>query len=102
VSVSYTVGDTSPPLSGVLTSGGAPAGLAGAMLSVRIRKPDGTLIARPPTTVNAATGAWTLAWLVGDLAVAGGYQVEVKVTWAGTPQPVQTFGPARFYVNADI
>jgi len=99
---SYTVGDTGPPLSGVLTSGGAPVNLAGAMLSVSVRKPDGNLLTRAPTTVNAATGAWTLAWQATDLSAAGPYQVEVKVTWAGTPQTVQTFGPTQFYVNADI
>lgn len=98
----FVTGDTAPTLSGVVTSGGTPASLVGATCVLNLRKPDRTVITRPATVTDAAAGAWSYTWATGEL-VAGTWEVEVQVTYAGGA--IQTFpteAPARFVVRSEI
>ena len=71
-------------------------------MGLTIAESQATLDARFPT----APGTWSLAWVaaippaVADLSVAGGYAVEVEVTWPGS-RP-QTFAGASFQVARAI
>jgi hypothetical protein len=80
----YTVGDTSPALTGTVS-----ASLVGATVEVHISRPDATVITHAGTVVNAALGSWSMALVAGDLNQSGTYRVEVQVTFAGGA--VQTF-----------
>jgi hypothetical protein len=97
----FTVGDTSPDLTGTLTSDGAPANLAGASLSVHIQRPGaGATITAAADIVDAAAGAWSYTWATNDLDATGTWEVAVVVTYASGK--VQTFGPETFTVQAQL
>lgn len=97
----YTVGDTAPALTGTVN-----ANLAGATALVNVARPDGTVFAHTATVTNAATGAWSMQLVAGDLSQAGVYRVEVQVTY--NDGSIQTFafdadGQANtFYVRNQI
>lgn len=100
----FVTGDTAPTLSGVVTSGTTPASLVGAAVVLQLRKPDRTVVTPAPaaTVTDAAAGAWSYTWATGEL-IAGTWEVEVQVTYAGGA--VQTFpteAPARFVVRSEI
>ena len=106
---SWTEGDLEPPLAGTVLDGTTPVDLTAATaVTAHIRRPDSTVISRVVTLGNQTTapGTWSLAWVaatppaVGDLSVAGGYTVEIEVTWPGS-RP-QTFGGASFQVARQI
>lgn len=91
----YTVGDNSPDLSGTVN-----ADLTGADLEAHIKKPDGTVLTKTATAVDATAGTWAATWEVDDLSVVGKHEVELQVTFSGGQ--VQTFGPQNFYVQQQI
>lgn len=95
------VGDTAPPFTADLATGGAPVNLTGATIALHFRKPDGTVLTLPatadtPTTGGKVTGG---AWGTG-LDTAGGWTVEAQVTYSDGK--IQTFGPKRFTVLPQI
>lgn len=105
-SLELTVGDTSPTLAGAVN-----ADLTGATAVVHIKRPDRTVISRNATIAPGSSGAWLLAFIVGDLTVRGIYYVELQVTFAGGA--IQTFSkvptgqpgagqPTTFYVRDQI
>lgn len=96
----FTVGDTSPNLSGTLTSGSVPANITGAALAVHVKRPDGTVLNLTGTIVDPLAGSWSVAWGASDLSVKGSHDVEVQVTYSNGK--IQTFGPQRFYVQPQI
>lgn len=97
----FTVGDTSPDLTGTLTSNGTPVNLTGASLAVHVRKADKTtVITLTGAIVDAPAGKWSAPWGANDLSQAGTHRVEVQVTYSGGK--VQTFGPSYFTVNAQL
>ena len=98
--MTYHVGDTAPALTGRLTTAGVPKDVTGATLEVHIAKPDATVLTRAATVTAALTGDWSMAWQTGDLAQAGGYRVEVQVTYSNTT--LQTFGYEWFTVEPQI
>lgn len=101
MTTTYTVGDLERPLSGTLTDGGVPLDLTAATgVTVHIRRPDRTVIARPATVAAPATGVWSMPWQAGDLNAPGNYALEVQVMW-GANRP-QTFGPITFVVREQI
>jgi uncharacterized protein YfaS (alpha-2-macroglobulin family) len=77
-----------------------PASLVGAAAVVHVTRSDGTSISRVGTTTPSVQGGVSMDWEVGDLTVAGIWQVEVEVTYANGR--VQTFGPARFAVRDQL
>ena len=91
----FTAGDTAPALTGTVN-----ATLTGATVEAHLRKPDGTTLTKPATVTDAATGAWSYSWAVGDLQTPGVWEVEVQVTFSDAT--VQTFGPQRFVVAPQI
>ena len=98
----FVTGDTAPTLSGVVTSGTTPASLVGAAVVLQFRKPDRAGQVSFATVTDAAAGAWSYTWATGEL-IAGTWEVEVQVTYAGGA--VQTFpteAPARFVVRSEI
>lgn len=100
----WTVGDTWPPLSGVLMGNGVPVPFTGmdgplnsAVPEISVSRPDDTVFTRP-VTITEAPGKWSMSWQPGDLTVQGFYVLDIIVLWTnGNPE---TFGPARFYVRA--
>ena len=101
-SIVYTQNDLEAPLTGTCTSAGTAANLTGVTaMVVHVLRPDRTVISRsvlPGATL--ATGAWSLTWQAGDLAVIGEHTVEVEVMWPGS-RP-QTFPGGRFTVQPEI
>lgn len=91
----FTTGDTAPALTGTVN-----AVLTGAAVEVHLRKPSGATLTKAATVTDAATGAWSYSWAVGDLDAPGVWAVEAQVTYAGGG--VQTFGPQRFIVQDEI
>lgn len=98
----FTVNDLEPPLTGALTSNGAPvANFTGATLEAHIERPDGTVLIKTVTITDAPTAAWTAApWDLGDLNLDGAWKYEVQVMWSGN-RP-QTFPGNQFYVQPQI
>lgn len=96
----FTVGDTSPNLSGTLTSAGAAVNITGATLVGHVKRPDGTVFNLTVTIVDPLLGTWTAAWGGSDLTVQGSHKVEIQVTYSGGK--IQTFGPQNFYVQPQI
>ena len=100
---SWTAGDLEPAMSGTVLNGTTPVDLTTATaVMAHIRRSDGTTISRAVTLGNQVTlpGTWSLAWVTGDLTNAGGYQVELEITWPGA-RP-QTFSGAGFQVGRQI
>lgn len=91
----FVTGDTAPALTGTVN-----ANLTGATVTLHLRKPDGTTLSPTAVVTDAATGAWSYSWQVGDLNTAGVWEVEAQVTYSDTT--VQTFGPQRFVVVPEI
>jgi hypothetical protein len=80
----YTVGDTSPALTGTVS-----ASLVGATAEVHVSRPDNTIITHVATVTDAPNGGWSMALATGDLNQPGTYRVEVQVTFSNGK--VQTF-----------
>lgn len=96
-----TVGDTYPPLSGVLTSNGGPANLTNANTgTVHIVRPDASLISHAAALTKDATGVWSMALVAGDLTIPGDYVGEVEVVWMDTTKT--TFGRFTFPVQGEL
>jgi hypothetical protein len=92
-------GDTTPALTGQATSAGVGVDLTSSVsVEVHVVRPDGTLITRAPVYAGTS-GAWSLAWLAGELDLAGVYVTELEVTW---PAGLQTFGPGSFRVHPQL
>ena len=91
----WTVGDTSPALTGTVA-----ANLTGATLEAHVRWRDGTVLSRAATATDAANGAWEMAWQTGDLTVIGPAVVELEVTFSSGD--VQTFGLSGIHVRDEI
>jgi len=99
----YTVGDLEPSLAGVASDGTAPVDLSpAASVTAHIMRSDRTVISRVVVLGDqaAAPGAWTLAWVEGDLSVPGTYSVELQVEWPG--MRAQTFGTSTFSVGRQL
>jgi hypothetical protein len=99
----WTAGDLEPALTGTVLDGTTPVDLTTATaVMAHIRRSDGTTVSRAVTLGDQTTspGAWTMAWVTGDLAEAGGYSVEIEVMWPGA-RP-QTFGGAGFQVARQL
>src|SRR4051812_18913787 len=92
---SFTVGDTSPALTGSVN-----ADVTGASIELHLKKPGGQVITKDATIVSATTGTWKCEWAEGDIDEAGPWEVEAQVTFVGPK--VQTFGPSSFYVRRQI
>lgn len=61
--------------------------LTGASAVVLIKRPDQTVVTRTATLTDAAAGELSITWQAGDLAQAGTYYAQVKVTYSnGKPQ----------------
>lgn len=97
----FTAGDTAPTLTGVCRDGDDPANLTGATsVIIHIRRPVSALISRAVTVTDAAGGAWSLDWQVGDLVDVGVHESEVEVVFSNAQR--QTFGPDTFTVQAQL
>lgn len=93
----YTVGDTSPALTGTLSSDETGASnLTGSALALHLIRPDGTTVVKVATIVNPTLGTWSYSWVVGDLSQAGTWEVAIVVTWFDTTQT--TFRESAFTV----
>jgi len=98
----WTVGDTTPALTGTILDGATGVSLATALsVTAHVTRADATTFDRAVTPGNQGTspGSWSLAWIVGDLTVAGGYEVEIDVAWSGSSQ---VYGPVHFQVDAAV
>jgi len=96
----WTVGDTTPALTGTILDGATGVSLTPALtVTAHVTRADTTTFDRAVTLGNQGTspGSWSLAWTVGDLTVAGGYSVEIDVAWVGSSQ---VYGPVNFQVTA--
>ena len=91
----WTQGDTEPPLTDI-----AGVDLTGATCAVHVRRPGGGVITRAPSVTDAATGAWSLPWLAGELDATGVYEFELEVTF--TPGRVRTFDGPSFRVKPQL
>lgn len=82
----YTVGDTSPSLTGTINADGT-----GAAAVANIARPDGTVFTRTVvlSAPSPSSTTWTAALAAGNLSIAGTYRVEVQVTFSGGG--IQTF-----------
>ena len=95
-------GDTGPDLTTVLLgSTGLPVDLTNATevtLSMQLAKHPRTLVLDdvPVSFVPDATGAVTYEWQTGDTDDVGTYDIEWRVTWAGSPPFVMTFPTEGF------
>jgi hypothetical protein len=96
----FTVGDTSPALTGTCKDGDTPANLTGAAVELHIRWSDATTVTKAADVTDAANGAWSYSWQPADLTIAGRSQVEAQVTFSGGG--VQTFGPVTFHVGEQL
>ena len=99
----FTLGDTSPALTGK-----ANANLTGASaVVVHLKRPSGDVLTANATVTDPLTGAWSYAWQSGDLDEIGWWYVELAVTFSGGGAQ-QTFAKddedrdVRFYVRDQI
>lgn len=74
-------------------TGSVNADLTGATLAVHVKRPDGTVINRAGTIVDAAGGDWSFDLVDGDLTVVGTYKIEIKVTFSNGEH--QVYGTDR-------
>ena len=95
-----TVGDTRPILTGQALNGDSGAVVTGATAELHIRRPDGAVLVVTPTWTNTVIGTWSYTWVVGDLSIAGVWEVDLRVTYSDTGE--QTFGPIRFPVKTGV
>jgi hypothetical protein len=95
----FTVGDTAPPLTGVVTAGGAPVDITDLPVEVHILQPDREVLVVTATVSDGPAGAWEYAW-EDPIAQTGIHEVEVQVAIGGT-RP-ETFGPKSFKVRAQF
>jgi hypothetical protein len=84
MTLKLTSGDTSPALTGTVS-----ADLTGAAAVVHIKRPDRSVFTKAVTVTDAATGAWLVEWVDGDLTQVGTHMVEVQVTFSNNA--IQTF-----------
>lgn len=84
MTLSLITGDTAPTLTGTVS-----ANLTGATTVTHIVRPDKTVLTKAATITDAATGAWSIDWVAGDLAQVGAHYVEVQVTFSNGK--IQTF-----------
>jgi len=99
-------GDIRPPLEATISrpEDSGPVDLTNASsVSVYARAPDGTMeITDAAATIDdAANGAVSYSAGSGELAVAGEYQIEWKVYWAGDDTDSERF-PKKNYQNAKV
>jgi hypothetical protein len=101
--IELKAGDSMPPLEATLTDGqGVPVSLAGATLTMRLRRPDGTTVTRAATIVEAAEGAVLYQWEAGDITKAGNYDAEFVATYAAGARTFPSRGVIRIRVEAGI
>lgn len=110
--MTFTTGDTAPPLVGVCQQvkgtacGQAPLStatavdLSGAIVELHIDYGAGVPLVKLANVVSAPAGEWSYDWGPNDLTVAGVYVVEAQVTYGDGR--VQTFGPTSFRVKPQI
>jgi len=101
--------DTAPPLRATLTNTDdagtiTPVDLTAASAVKVIGSRNGTaLFTRTVTGTNQ--GVVVMPWSVGDTAAPGLINVEIEVTWPGSPATVQTFpanGTLTVLVDKDL
>jgi hypothetical protein len=97
-------GDTAPPLRVTITDAGAPVDLTPATGIKVIGSQNGTMLfSRTVTGTNQ--GVVVMPWSAGDTATPGLINVEIEVTWPGSPPTVQTFpasGTLTVLVDKDL
>lgn len=110
--MTFTTGDTSPPLIGICqqvdsadcgraaASAATPADLSGATVELHIDCGSTVVLVKPAVVTAAAEGEWSYDWAPNDLTIAGIYIVEAQVTYSDGS--IQTFGPSQFRVKRQI
>ena len=94
------VGDTAPRFTAKLTADGQPVDLTGAAVTVHLLKPDRRTVVTLDATHDGTSGNVTGAEWGDTLDQAGGWRVEVEVTYSDST--VQTFGPSTLSVSPQI
>ena len=98
----YTVGDTSPALTGTIYSTAADGStvatnLTGATVELHIRKPSGVVVTVQAAVVDPPeNGQWRYDWAV-PIDEPGFWIAEGQATFANAR--IQTFGPSAFRVQ---
>ena len=91
--------DTFPPLRLRLTSGGAPANLTGAIITLRITGIGN----RTMVIEDVAQAIVRYDWQTADTAIPGTYTAEVKVQYVGSArQTIPTIGQIVIRVHREV
>ena len=91
--------DTFPPLRLRLTSGGAPANLTGAIITLRITGIGN----RTMVIEDVAQAIVRYDWQTADTVVFGSFSAEVKVSYPGTArQTMPTIGQIMIRVHQEV
>lgn len=75
----YAEGDTLPEIVMVLKD----ADLTDVTVTMHLEKPDGTILVKPATMVDAPKGKFKIEWVVGDLVAGMGQRAEVQFVTVG-------------------
>lgn len=93
----YKVGDAAPPLVALLQ---AEAGysLSGKTVVLQLQQPDGTVVSRSTTVLDATTRKVSTEWEATDFPEAGTYLFEYIVTSSGKERTIPANGYSEIQV----
>lgn len=70
----YAEGDQLPAITGFIEE----TDLTGYAVTLRLQRPDGSVVVKAGTLVDAASGMFSFAWAAGDLLAGAGQLAEVE------------------------
>lgn len=85
--------DLAPPLRATITDAGVPVDLTPATGIKVIGSQNGAVLFSRSAT-GTSQGVVVMQWQAGDTATPGLINVEIEVTWPGSPPTPQTFPPS--------
>lgn len=92
--VTMAQGDTLPMFSATLADANGPVDLASATaITISATGPQGIVFTDRACTLGSGIGTVSYAWQAGDTAVAGWYQLQVKVAFGASVQHFPTAAP---------
>lgn len=97
MSLPYKVGDAAPPLVALLMTE-AGYTLSGKTVVLQLEQPDGTVVTRSTTVLDAATRKVSTEWESTDFPEAGEYRYEYIITSGGKERSIPANGYGKITV----
>ena len=94
----YKAGDAAPPLVAFLQTE-AGYTLSGKTVVLQLEQPDGTVVTRATTVLDAATRKVSTDWETTDFPDAGVYRFEYIITSSGKDRTIPASGYGQILVT---